>query len=180
MKKTNNLKRFYGEDAVVDNSVLMDFFELNRLDILFKVFSSITIADIVFEKEVLKEVKLALEKYEFFRGQIESREGFQIYIVLSENKKYEQLSIPDKITVSIAGQNLCYCTSNDRLLRTACIDLGVNLTGTLGILGCAIELEIITQEEFNCLIEKLLSDKTSCFIAPKIVNEFVEEHEYGK
>lgn len=182
MKKSmnkNNLKQFSSREAVIDNNILIDFCELGRLDILFKVFETVEIPDGIFNCEVSKEVKHELEGWEYGVASINSIDGYNFYESLRTTNEFSGLSRCDRLLITIAKQNKCVCSSNDGLLRKACIQHRISFTGTLGIIGAAYELKIICEKEFNQLINKIFSDETSCYISKKTLREFRDKFGYG-
>lgn len=96
--------------AVVDNNILMDLWELDRLDLLFNTFENILIPEIVYTCDLLDVIKTEIVKFDHFLVSIDSVAGYEMYIKLTENKKYRNLSKSDKIAVSCARQEAVFCT----------------------------------------------------------------------
>ncbi|HKM29024.1 MAG TPA: hypothetical protein VJY37_05015 [Anaerovoracaceae bacterium] len=179
-RKTNRtrLKQFKSKEAVVDNNVLVDLFEIGRLDLLFKVFKSVEIPQTVYEEEVTESVKSKIAQEQFLLSSVKTIEGYELLRTLLGHRSYKRLSTFDRIIIAIARQDKCLCSSNDGLLRKACVEYNIECTGTLGILGAAYENELITDSEFVKLVKLLYSDSTSCFLAQKTLNDFVDKHGY--
>jgi len=78
--------------VVVDNNILIDLFELNRLDILFDIFETVVIPRIIYEDEILDNVKSRLDDHNFILADIKTETGMMLYGQLSQNNKYKNLS----------------------------------------------------------------------------------------
>ena len=78
--------------VVVDNNILIDLFELNRLDILFDIFETVVIPRIIYEDEILDNVKSRLDNHNFILADIKTETGMMLYGQLSQNNKYKNLS----------------------------------------------------------------------------------------
>ena len=161
--------------VVVDNNILVDLYELEALDLLFKLFQVVVIPKIIYNKEVPTVIKEELENYSFELADITSELGLQTYQILVTDEGYKGLSRYDRFAISIAKEKYYYCNSNDKPVRKACDKLGVNYTGILGIIGRALIKGIITEDKFNEHLEQLLSEETSCFIDQQIIADFKDE-----
>jgi predicted nucleic acid-binding protein len=170
-----SLKQYYKASVIVDNNVLIDFCELDRLGLLFDVFSKVGIPKLIHDKEIEENVIDILGKYHYELYNMETETAYDAYAVLTTNKRFRRLSECDKLAVSIAKQFDYYCTSNDGLVREACKELNVKYIGTLGVIGCAFAVNLIEKEEFLKIIGLLLSDSTSCHLKLEIVNSFLEK-----
>jgi len=159
--------------VVVDNNILIDLFELNRLDILFDIFETVVIPRIIYEDEILDNVKSRLDDHNFILADIKTETGMMLYGQLSQNNKYKNLSEQDKFAISLSKEYEYYCNSNDGLVRKACDEYNVNYLGILGIFGIGFSKKIINFEEITELCNKLLGDDTSCYISKKIVTKFL-------
>jgi len=159
--------------AVVDNNILMDLWELDRLDLLFNTFENIVIPEIIYTYELLDEIKTEIIKFDHFLVSIDSVTGYEMYMKLTENKKYKNLSKSDKIAVSCAKQEAVFCTSNDALVRKACDEYEIECLGILGVLKRAYEIQIINNSELKSLCGNLLD--TSCFITKKVIESFLSD-----
>lgn len=159
--------------VVVDNNILIDLFELNRLDILFDIFETVVIPRIIYEDEIMDNVKSRLDDHNFILADIETETGMMLYGQLSQNIKYKNLSKQDKFAISLSKEYEYYCNSNDGLVRKACDEYNVNYLGILGIFEVAFSKKIIDFEEITELCDELLGDDTSCYISKKIVAKFL-------
>lgn len=106
--------------VVVDNNILIDLFELNRLDILFETFETIVIPRIIYDDEIMDNIKSRLDDHHFVLADIETETGMTLYGQLSQNIKYKNLSRQDKFAISLSKEYEYYCNSNDGLVRKAC------------------------------------------------------------
>lgn len=60
------MKDIYTSDeisAVIDNNVIVDLFELGRIDILFGVFIRVIIPKIIYENEIQEKAKQDIDIY---------------------------------------------------------------------------------------------------------------------
>ena len=168
------LKQYYKASVIVDNNILIDFYELDRLGLLFDVFSKVGIPKLIHDKEIEENVIEILKNYQYELYNVESETSYEAYAALTSNKRFKRLSECDKLVISIAKQFDYYCTSNDGLVRKACKELNVKNIGTLGVIGCAYAINLIEKEEFLKIIGLLLSDSTSCHLKPEIVTSFLK------
>ena len=159
--------------AVVDNNIICDLYKLGRLDLLFKVFDEVCFSKYMFETEVPEVILKELENYDFELAVLSDENGYVTYSKLVNEKKYKNLSTQDKLVISIAKQYSYYCNSNDGLVRKACVEYEIKCIGILGALELAFKKEILTRNELIEICNNLKSDKTSCFIKLKLINEFM-------
>ena len=172
------MKDIYHSDnvsVVVDNNVLVDLFEIKCLSLLFAMFNDVIIPQIIYDDELPPEIKLEIKQYKFHVGLIETEVGLETYALLVNEAEFKKLSRYDRFAISIAKENLYYCNSNDKPVRNACEKLNVKYTGVLGVLGRACIKEEITKEELEVYIDLLTSDKTSCYIDLKVIEQFKVE-----
>jgi predicted nucleic acid-binding protein len=161
--------------VVVDNNILIDLHELGELRLLFLVFAVVIIPSEIYKNEVSIDMKEELNSYPFQLGMIQTSKGMETYGKLVNNKAYKGLSSYDRWAIAIAGENDYYCNSNDQLIRKACVDFGIKVTGILGVLGMAYRMNLIKEQELLLFLDELVSDRTSCFIDKRIVEEFHKE-----
>ncbi len=164
-------------DAVVDNNILMDFYELGRLELLFGCFNILIIPRMIYTEEMLNEIKTILEKedYDYEICDIRTDSGLKIYQTLTSDQTYKGLSHYDRIAIAIAGENLYYCSSNDLPVRKACEALNVKYTGTLGILGRCYVQGLLKFADLDTCLDMLCSDETSCYISETLIDKFKED-----
>lgn len=170
-----NLKRFFNRSAVVDASILFDFYELNSLYILNLVFSQLYIpAELVIEitrDDQLDEIK---RRIDFKETVIETVKGYQLFSELGRTKK--SLSLYDRHLICTAFEKGFMCASNDGLVVKVCRDLKIENPRTLGILGCATLHGIINQPEMEKLFFQLTSEECSSWLTldDPVAREFAE------
>ena len=172
------MKDIYHSDnlsVVVYNNVLVDLYEIERLNLLFEVFDHVIIPRIIYETELPSEVKSVLNQFDYKLGAIETTVGLETYGILTNNVEFRKLSKYDRFAISIAKENCYYCNSNDKPVRNACEKLNVRYTGVLGVIGRAYVRNQITLEQFNDSIDLIISAKTSCYIDLKVIELFKEE-----
>lgn len=161
-------------EAVLDANVLIDFYELGCLDLLFRVFRIIIIPRTLYEEELLDDLKVELRNQgeEYQLKDITTETGMDLYRQMTTKETYKNLTRHDKLVASIAGENDGICTTNEKLLRRACAAYEIRYTGTLGILKKSYKKGYLTQDKLIQLVELLVSDATSCYLKPELVEAF--------
>ena len=161
--------------AGVDNNILVDLYELNCIHLLFLIFDVVIIPNVIYEDETTSEIKDILKAYPFELGSLDTEIGLDTYATLLRDESFKRLSRYDRFAIAISKENHYFCNSNDKLVRKACEYLEVKYTGILGILGRAFKKDYITKVELESYLDDLISDKTSCYIDLKIVDQFKAE-----
>ena len=160
-------------NVVIDNNVFQDFYELECMGLLFDITDLVMIPRSIID-EMLPEVKTSLEHHDFEIKDITSLGGYQILTRLFNEDKYKALSLKDKLCIAIAGEQLVYCGSNDKPVRKACKDFNIHHTGTLGMLARAYYLDKLNYEKLIHYLNLLKSDQTSCYLADKVIDDFIK------
>lgn len=153
----------------------MDLYELNCIHLLFLIFDIVIIPKVIYEDEITSEIKNILKVYPVELGSIDTDIGLDAYATLVRDESFKRLSKYDRFAIAISKENHYFCNSNDKLVRKACEYLEVKYTGILGILGRAFKKDYITKNELESYLYDLISDKTSCYIDLKIVDQFKAE-----
>lgn len=167
-----DIYRLDSVSLVVDNNILVDLYELDCVDLLFKIADKVIIPKIIFDQECMKEIKTMIQSLPFIAGIISTESGLEAYSLLANESAFKRLSDHDKFAIAIAKENCFYCNSNDGLVRQACERLDVKCAGILGILGRAYIMKIVTKDLLNRYLNLLESDSTSCWIKPSVIEEF--------
>lgn len=92
------MKDIYHSDnlsVVVDNNVLIDLYEIERLNLLFEVFDHVIIPRIIYKTELPSEVKGVLNQFDYKLGAIETTIGLETYGILTNNVEFRKLSKHD-------------------------------------------------------------------------------------
>lgn len=158
--------------VVVDNNILVDLFELGCIYLLFSLFESVTIPKVIYDDEITMEIREMLNDYHFYKGNLDTDLGLETYAILVNDIDFRRLSRYDRFAISIAKENDYYCNSNDKPVRKACERLNVKFTGILGILGRAYVKDVITKIELLAYLDDLISERTSCFIDIRLIEQF--------
>lgn len=156
-------------------SPLIFFGKLNKLELLIKLFDKIEIAESVYQEVVEQgENKHEVESIKEF---INRR---MIIIEKLDNKSKEQsdfikkgfrLQQGEADTIALALQKSTKKTLIDeKPARKAAELYGLLPIGTLGVILLAYKKEIITENELNNIIEKLINDNFR--IGAEVLNEF--------
>ena len=158
--------------VVVDNNILIDLFELRRLDLLFKVFVNVVIPEKIYNEEVSQDIIECLQQHTYILGNFLTERGLNTLSILMNDDKFKRLSDNDKYAIAFASENYYFCNSNDKPVRNACEALNIKHTGTLGVLGRAYYQSLLTKDELFSLLDQLISDSTTCYISLKMVEQF--------
>lgn len=148
-----------------DTNVWIDFEVLGKLELPFKLEYTYLMTEITIEEELrspgLKDklLCLGLHKTEL------SAEEFAL--VLEYEHNYLQLSLHDRIALSIAKLRGIPLLTGDGALRKAATKEGVQLMGTLKILEELRRTEIIQAEEYIRLLESLKAENGKKVRLPK-------------
>ncbi|ADU93758.1 hypothetical protein GYMC52_1295 [Geobacillus sp. Y412MC52] len=168
------IRGLYKKRAVVDNNVLNDFYELGRMDLLTRVFGRVCVPESILLNETPGDIQKALRQIDYETVSLHTEEGYGLmYQLLTE---WTGLSEYDAELIAIAGQDMILCSSNEKRIMNACESYGIEYTGTLGILCCAYEHQLIGREEFKGLIDRLFSDECSCHLHPRLKNQIDKQY----
>ena len=99
-----SLKQYYKASVIVDNNVLIDFYELDIPGLLFDVFSKAGVPKLIHDKEIEENVIDILDKYQYELYNMETETAYNAYAVLTTNKRFRRLSECEKLAVSIVKQ----------------------------------------------------------------------------
>lgn len=168
-----SLKSLFNASAIIDNNILIDLFELDSIELLFKVFGTVGILKSIIDEELDDRIKEQLDEFEYDVCVMDTAEAYQVYYDLTNNPRYKRLSKFDKHLISVAKSYDYYAGSNDGLIRKTCEDYSIKHVGTLGVIGCAFILGAIDRVRFISIISLLSSDITTCYIKSETINEFL-------
>lgn len=74
------------ESVVVDTNIIIDLYELGRLDLLFNTFDVVSIPKLIYDQELEEIIKVEIESYSFKLSNIDSEVGHSIYQALTEDE----------------------------------------------------------------------------------------------
>lgn len=160
-------KSLYKTDIILDTNSIIDLQELDLLNLPKKVFNKVYISNNILIEELNEAEGNLLKQIDYMPLNLQTNEGFSKLYYLEKNNK--RLSTPDKVVISIAYENNIICCTNDKPARSACESIGVQVTGTIGILCCAFEYSIIDHHTF-CNIFNKYCNGTSSYINQEIAN----------
>jgi predicted nucleic acid-binding protein len=156
-----------GKVGVLDNNILNDFTELQCISLLNKVFVKVYIPQSILDREaILETIQSNIEWLEYQPTALEQEESYEFLLKIIDEKP--ALSSYDAECIAIAKEKMIYCTSNEKRVMSTCQEYDIECTGTIGILCCAYEHEIISLEQFEQLLKKLFSSECTAYIGPKI------------
>lgn len=161
------IRSLMGKKGVLDNNILNDFTELQCISLLNQVFSKIYIPQSILDREAtIEAIQSNLEWLEYQMIALEQPESFEFLLRILEEKP--ALSEYDAECIAIAKEKMIYCTSNEKRVMNTCQEYGIETAGTIGILCCAYEFEIIDRNEFERLIKKLFSPDCTAYLGSKV------------
>ncbi len=138
-----------------DTNVWLDFVEIEKLELPFRLPYVYLMNDETVEDEVLSPeglsnelLKMGLKKTEL------TTEEF--YLAEEFSEKYGKTSIYDCIALAIAKERHLVLMTGDGALRKAASQEGVEVMGTIGILDQLYEGEYIDGKEYGECIRKLM------------------------
>lgn len=156
-----------GKVGLLDNNILNDFTELQCISLINKVFVKVYIPQSILEREaILETIQSNIEWLEYQPTALEQIESYEFLAKILEEKP--ALSEYDAECIAIAKEKMIYCTSNEKRVMSICQDYDIECTGTVGILCCAFEHEIITRNEFERLVKKLFSPECTAYLGRKV------------
>lgn len=162
----NKFKSLYRKSIVIDTCTITDLFDINATYLPLKIFSEVFVSEMIFIKELDEQQVNDLKKLGYKSTNLETDKGY--FLVSQLEVKYPGLSEIDKIVISIAYEKGLVCCTNDGNARKACEEMGIEYTGTLGILCCAFESKIINKDTFSNLLFKY-ENESSAYIKPAII-----------
>lgn len=161
-------KSLLGQDVTIDANVAIDLWELECLELLGAVFRTIYIPRLVLDTEI-PHLASNLILLNPVQAEISSRRGWEFFRLLK--CEFPALSEQDRLVMTTCYEIKTVCVSNDSGVRKACKSHRIQVTGLLGVLGCARIHSIISQDKLRTLIHKLTH--TSCYISPNLINSFL-------
>ncbi len=167
------LLRIYKTSAVIDNNIICDFFELEAIELLNKMFSEVFIPQSIIDNEVMDKYIEDLNKLKYSPTAIKQAETYEFLAKIVEKRK--GLSDYDAEVVAIAYENLTLCTSNEKRMTATCEEYNIEYTGTLGILCSLYDNMGIDKQYFINLLNKLKS--CTCYISPELIKAVKIEFE---
>lgn len=170
----NKVKSLYKKRAIIDTCTIIDLFELNATYLPLKIFSEVYISGNIIIEELDRQEAEELKKLGYNILNLETNRGYSLFSQLG--KHYQSLSIPDRVIISIAYEKNLVCCTNEEMARKACSKIGVEYTGTLGILCCAFEYGIIDKNTFSNLLSTYESE-CSAYITSEIIQQIRKEYD---
>jgi predicted nucleic acid-binding protein len=161
------IRSLIGKVGVLDNNILNDFTELQCISLLNKVFVKVYIPQSILDREaILETIQSNIEWLEYQPTALEHMESYVFLSKILTEKP--ALTEYDAECIAIAKEKMIYCTSNEKRVMGICEEYDIECTGTIGILCCAYEHEIISREEFEHLLKKLFSSECSAYLGKKV------------
>lgn len=148
-------RSLYNKSVILDTNILSDLDEIGALFLPSKIFKTIYISKNIQIEELEEDLNMKVSDLGYLSAHLDTSDGFDKFNYLRNN--YPKLSNSDIIVICIAYEKKILCCTNDRRARRACELIGCTTAGTLGILGCAYENNIITFTEFTDLFNNYIN-----------------------
>jgi len=162
----SKFRSLYKKSVIFDTCTITDLFELNTIYLPLEIFTEAFVSTDIFVEELDKQKVDNLKKLGYNNLPLKTNRGYSLFVQL--NEEYPSLSTADKIVISIAYERGIICCTNDKNVRKACNQKGIEYTGTLGILCCAYEHKILDKNTFAGLLFKY-EQKSSAYIKPTLI-----------
>ena len=163
-------------NIICNSSIIIILSELGKLEILWKLFDGIFVPIAVYNEVCVNgagrpgssELKRALDERKAILVQVKNK--------LLVESLYNPLGRGEaEVIVSAVETNADIVGLDDKIARNKARQFGLNVIGTLGILGLALKNKIISEREFLSLIARLR--KTDFRISNYIIKEFLKKME---
>jgi len=156
-----------GKVGVLDNNILNDFTELQCISLINKVFVKVYIPQSILDREaILETIQSNIEWLEYQPTALEQMESYDFLARIIKEKP--ALTDYDAECIAIAREKMIYCTSNEKRVMSICKEYDIECTGTIGILCCAYEHEVISREDLERLLKKLFSPECTAYLGKKM------------
>lgn len=150
-----------------DTNVLLDFFNINKLDLPFRLPYIYLMNNDAIETEFLTPIDLKSNLLNLGLQIIEINIT-EFLLAESYTLKYKQLSIYDCIALAIAkNRNILLLTGDKRLCNAAKKEF-VEVFGTLGILDQLYNGSYISKDEYDECLNEIKKLNGSCIRLPRI------------
>lgn len=171
MSRKSKFEKLVGRPAVVDANVVIDLKEMDILFLLNEIFSMVIIPLDTIERELDPEIRECLAGIEYNKGIIRSETGYNVY---SQCLKKKSLSHYDRMSIALSMENSCILCINEKPGRSQAEELGIEITGTLGILAAAYRSGVVNKKQAINLFG-FLQENGSCYISPALLDEVLSE-----
>jgi len=152
--------------AIANTTVLSNFGRVGRIDLLRAVLGNLYIPT-----EVYAEIQVGIEEGYLFLSQVEAAifppfvDGWIILIAPEGGAEFdlfgqlsEKLHPGEAICMAIAKQRGWLLLTDDQAARTLATELGVELSGTLGVLVQAVRSRLLALDEANALLGQMIAN----------------------
>jgi uncharacterized protein len=165
--------------AVIDADVLIHLAKLNQLNLLKTQFSKILITDIIYNETVIQGLsakkKDAIIIKNFIKTNFISIKEISTEKIILFMKKYNIHKGESSIIALAEKMRLDYCITNEIKVRNAIKSEGFKVTGTLGIILKAYNLDQINKSKCLKILNIIKNNPKEYRFHPKLVRKAIKE-----
>ena len=150
--------------VISNTTVISNFSEINRIDLLEKLFEDVYITSSVYE-EIIAGIETGYDFYKTLLVHIptQSKKGFIHLIELSDDELLKLVELPTSLykgecSIIIAQNRQYLFLTDDRLARNYCKKNNINFSGTIGCLILSIQKKIIDLTTANEILNKMIQN----------------------
>lgn len=148
----------------IDANVAADFAVVGRLDILGTLFSGRLLASDFVVAE-LARAGIAIDGAE-----IVGLPGEDLGLFQSLRDQHRNLGLGELGTICVAKLRKAVVLTNDKEARKLAVELGVEVSGTLGVLKHTVTMRFLTGSDAIQLLDRMIEDGS--WFGPDLVEEF--------
>ena len=152
--------------AIANTTVISNFARVGRIDLLRAV-----LANLYIPTEVYAEIQAGLEEGYAFLSQVEAaisplfEDGWIVLVALEGDAEFslfgqisDNLHPGEAACLTIAKQRDWLLLTDDQAARKLATKLGLELSGTLGILVQAVKTGLLALDEANTLLDQMIAN----------------------
>ena len=140
-----------------DSNVWFDFNTIGRIDVPFRLPWKYLMNQDAIEDELLYPSGLKTNLIHLGLEATELSEK-EFYFALEISDHHPQLTKYDSSALAIAKMRKIVLLTGDAKLRRVALDEGVTVIGTIGVLDKAVELNVISNDEYRDCIQSLIAN----------------------
>ena len=151
--------------VISNTTVISNFSEINRVDLLENLFREILITSSVYE-EIVSGIEIGYDFYKKLLSQIntQSKPGFIHLIELTDEELMRQIELPSSLhkgessSIIIAKSRKYLFLTDDRLARNYCKQNQIQFSGTIGCLILSVQKKILDLTKANEILQCLIQN----------------------
>lgn len=151
--------------VISNTTVISNFSEINRVDLLENLFNEIFITSSVYE-EIVAGIEIGYDFYKNLLNQIktQTKPGFIHLIELTNEELMKQIELPSSLhkgessSIIIAKSRNFLFLTDDRLARNYCKQNQIEFSGTIGCLILSVQKKILDLTNANKILQGLIKN----------------------